>query len=84
MDAATARRLVAIHAAACGRGDRTYTDPGTGLTVLTEVAHLGRGSCCGSACRHCPWDWENVDEDRFEGVEKARAARRIRRQQDGL
>ena len=26
-----------------------------GLTVFTEKAHLARGSCCGSGCRHCPF-----------------------------
>jgi hypothetical protein len=23
--------------------------------VFTEAAHLQRGHCCGSGCRHCPW-----------------------------
>jgi SAM-dependent methyltransferase len=27
-----------------------------GLMVFTEVYHLKRGSCCGNACRHCPYD----------------------------
>lgn len=27
-------------------------DPVTGYLVLSEVAHLQRGKCCGSACRH--------------------------------
>jgi len=26
-----------------------------GLMVLTERYHLKRGSCCGNACRHCPF-----------------------------
>jgi hypothetical protein len=28
--------------------------------VFTESWHLKRGYCCGSACRHCPWNHENV------------------------
>ena len=31
-----------------------------GLMVLTELFHLERGSCCGNACRHCPYGHENV------------------------
>jgi len=31
-----------------------------GLMVLTETFHLARGRCCGNACRHCPFDHENV------------------------
>lgn len=29
-----------------------YVDPSTGYKVFTEYAHLQRGKCCGSACRH--------------------------------
>jgi Family of unknown function (DUF5522) len=31
-----------------------------GLFVFTAAYHLKRGYCCGSACRHCPWNHENV------------------------
>tara|TARA_B110000967_G_C18475952_1_gene359746 strand:- start:3 stop:167 length:165 start_codon:yes stop_codon:yes gene_type:complete len=31
-----------------------------GLMVLTERFHLVRGNCCGNACRHCPYNHENV------------------------
>ncbi len=27
-----------------------------GLLVFTEAHHLKRGSCCGSGCRHCPFE----------------------------
>jgi hypothetical protein len=27
-----------------------------GLVVFTAAYHLARGSCCGSGCRHCPFD----------------------------
>lgn len=33
-------------------GQLNYVDPATGYTVLTQLAHLQRGKCCGSACRH--------------------------------
>ena len=50
----------ALHQAACARGESTYRDPDTGYTVFTQVAHLKRGKCCGSACRHCPYGHEAV------------------------
>lgn len=50
----------ALHEAACARGEATYRDPATGYTVFTRLAHLKRGKCCGSACRHCPYDHEAV------------------------
>lgn len=31
-----------------------------GFMVFTETYHLARGRCCGNACRHCPYDHENV------------------------
>lgn len=33
-----------------------------GLLVFTAAYHLKRGYCCGSACRHCPFGYENVPE----------------------
>jgi len=27
-----------------------------GLKVMTEEYHIKRGYCCGSGCRHCPFD----------------------------
>ncbi|MFL0672100.1 MAG: DUF5522 domain-containing protein [Erythrobacter sp.] len=45
----------ALHEAACARGDKTYCDPETGYVVFTRIAHLARGKCCGSGCRHCPY-----------------------------
>ena len=32
-----------------------------GLMVFTELYHRSRGDCCGSGCRHCPFDHINVD-----------------------
>jgi len=52
-----------LHQQACERGDTFYTDPATGLFVFTEVAHKKRGKCCGSGCRHCPFNHANVKDD---------------------
>lgn len=52
--------ILALHREACDRKERTYTDPDTGLQVFTEYNHLERGECCGSACRHCAYNWKNV------------------------
>ena len=49
-----------LHRQACLQGSSTYIDPDTGFTVFTELAHLKRGRCCGSQCRHCPYGWTNV------------------------
>ena len=27
-----------------------------GLKVMTEEYHIKRGYCCGSGCRHCPFE----------------------------
>ncbi len=45
----------ALHAAALARGDKLYVDPATDLWVMTAQALLDRGTCCGNACRHCPY-----------------------------
>ena len=54
--------FVAVHAAACARGDFMYTDPATGYLVMTSVKHQARGKCCGSGCRHCPYAHANVKD----------------------
>ena len=33
-----------------------------GRVVFTAAYHLKRGSCCGSACRHCPYNHANVPQ----------------------
>lgn len=52
--------FVAAHARAVAAGQRTYRDPVTGFVVMTELTHLDRGRCCGSGCRHCPFDHDAV------------------------
>ncbi|XP_026179597.1 uncharacterized protein C1orf53 homolog [Mastacembelus armatus] len=51
-----------LHREACEEQKQTYVDPATGYKVFTEHAHLQRGSCCGNACRHCPYDQVNVKD----------------------
>ncbi|XP_069580722.1 uncharacterized protein C1orf53 homolog [Brachyistius frenatus] len=51
-----------IHREACEAEKQMYMDPSTGYKVFTEYAHLKRGKCCGSACRHCPYGQVNVKD----------------------
>jgi hypothetical protein len=32
-----------------------------GFLVYTAAYHLKRGYCCGSGCRHCPYEPKHVD-----------------------
>ncbi|XP_062252103.1 uncharacterized protein C1orf53 homolog isoform X2 [Platichthys flesus] len=41
-----------VHREACEAKKQLYVDPSSGYKVFTEYAHLQRGKCCGSACRH--------------------------------
>jgi len=52
------------HALACSRGDATYRDPATGYQVMSRVGLLGRAQCCGSGCRHCPFEHAEVPSER--------------------
>ena len=58
--AALPPEIEALHVASISRGEETYTDPATGFTVFTAIAHNKRGYCCGSKCRHCPYGHTNV------------------------
>ena len=42
--------------------DYYYTD--NGWVVLTAKYLARRGYCCGSGCRHCPYNYERVPEPR--------------------
>lgn len=53
-------RTSQLHEEACAQLRDTYVDPVSGYRVITETAHRRRGECCGSKCRHCPFDWVNV------------------------
>ena len=52
-----------IHSKACENKEETYEDPDTGYSVFTKYAHLKRGKCCGSRCRHCPYNHINVKKN---------------------
>jgi hypothetical protein len=47
--------ILAAHRAALDAGDAGYTDPETGLFVLTAAYLAERGTCCDQGCRHCPY-----------------------------
>ena len=63
-----------LHMEACQRGEDTYIDPSTGLSVFTRLAHERRGKCCGCGCRHCPYreskQTQNIEDigQNIEGV----------------
>ena len=43
-------------------GEHYYIE--SGLFVFTASYHLERGYCCGSGCRHCPYDPPHVSGNR--------------------
>ncbi len=45
-----------------GREGADYYLNEKGLITFTSSYHLKRGYCCGSGCRHCPYDYESVPE----------------------
>ncbi|KAA8495957.1 hypothetical protein FVE85_2112 [Porphyridium purpureum] len=52
--------IEALHAAACASSASTYTDPESGYQVFTSSFLAKRGRCCGSGCRHCPFEHNAV------------------------
>ena len=52
------------HACAVREGRLQYIDPKTGYSVFTQLASIQRGHCCGSGCRHCVYDHQNVKPER--------------------
>uniref|UniRef100_A0A3B3T680 Chromosome 1 open reading frame 53 n=1 Tax=Paramormyrops kingsleyae TaxID=1676925 RepID=A0A3B3T680_9TELE len=56
------RQIAFLHQKACEAKEQIYIDPATGYKVFTKFAHLQRGKCCGSACRHCPYGQVNVKD----------------------
>ncbi|XP_031974143.1 uncharacterized protein C1orf53 homolog [Corvus moneduloides] len=44
-------------------GQQSAVDAAAGAVVLSEVARSQRGNCCGSACRHCPYEQVNVKDE---------------------
>jgi hypothetical protein len=48
--------ILAAHEAAMRSGAPGYVDPASGFFVFTALEHWERGTCCGSGCRHCPYE----------------------------
>lgn len=48
--------IIKLHKEAIDDKNDIYIDPETGFAVLTAEFLLKRGYCCGSSCRHCPYD----------------------------
>jgi hypothetical protein len=47
--------ILAAHAEALADGRAGYSDPESGLFVLTAGFLADRGTCCDRGCRHCPY-----------------------------
>lgn len=45
-----------------------------GLVVFTREFHLKRGRCCGSGCRHCPYEPRWTKDVTTVAAEKGDAA----------
>ena len=58
-----------LHDEASRNRETFYLDPETGLAVFTDYGLRQRGSCCGSGCRHCPYEDERASAG--EGVPMA-------------
>ena len=54
-NAANRDAILAAHAAALATGEPGYTDPESGLFVLSAQYLASRGYCCEQGCRHCPY-----------------------------
>ncbi|MEJ7575588.1 MAG: DUF5522 domain-containing protein [Pyrinomonadaceae bacterium] len=42
-----------------------------GMMVFTARFHLKRGRCCGSGCRHCPYDFDEEKRDETVAHERS-------------
>uniref|UniRef100_A0A915PZ36 Large ribosomal subunit protein uL14m n=1 Tax=Setaria digitata TaxID=48799 RepID=A0A915PZ36_9BILA len=57
------RDIYMAHLKAIRERQLSYRDPKTHSLVMTVSQHLLRGKCCGSGCRHCPFQHENATAD---------------------
>lgn len=48
--------IVSAHGEAVADRRSVYVDPVSGLSVMTARFLAERGYCCGSGCRHCPYE----------------------------
>jgi len=53
--------VVLAHQNAVDQGKDFYTDPETGLMVMTSLYLSKRGNCCANICRHCPFGHDGKD-----------------------
>ena len=60
-------KIIEIHNDAVKNNEYSYIDPATGYIVFTELKAIKRGTCCGMACRHCPFEYEKVTEEKLIG-----------------
>jgi hypothetical protein len=49
-------QVLAAHEAALRDGAAGYLDPLSGGFTFTAAELWARGECCGSGCRHCPYE----------------------------
>ena len=47
--------ILAAHARAQQARHAMYVDPVSGFMAMTAETLAGRGWCCETGCRHCPW-----------------------------
>lgn len=52
--------ILAAHNEAMAADSAGYSDPDTGLFVLTAAWLAARGTCCDNGCRHCPYVDDNA------------------------
>ncbi len=64
--------ILAAHSAALAAEQAGYSDPATGLFVLTARYLTDRGHCCGQGCRHCPYT-DGPDSDPWLRLPSANA-----------
>jgi len=62
-----------LHTKACQRGLSYYIDPMSGYAVMTAIELKRRGECCGSGCRHCPYDHEAVPPEKRARLQAKRS-----------
>jgi hypothetical protein len=55
-ESADFERIMDAHRRAVEARRPLYRDPISGLSVFTAVFLADRGYCCGSGCRHCPYE----------------------------
>jgi hypothetical protein len=74
MNQAQITDIETLHLQACNSCSDTYIDPATGYSVFTAYSHKKRGKCCGSGCRHCPFDYVKVNDVRKRDELRRKAA----------